>query len=113
MFSSISKKLPFTVNLFYNLQKILSAILVFSILYFFKIILSSFNSIIDSHHDYDQNLSNLIVLINEKFQIDLESYIKNQSSEISLTGFAEILFDAISNIISSTLMIIIYTIYIY
>ena len=36
-------------------------ILVFSILYFFsQIILSSFNSIIDSHHDYDENLSNLI-----------------------------------------------------
>ena len=34
----------------------------------------------------------LIVLINEQFQIDLESYIKNQSSEISLTGFVEMLF---------------------
>ena len=113
--SSISKKIPFYGQIVPdNLQKILSAILVFSILYFFsKIILSSFNSIIDSHHDYDQNLSNLIVLINEKFQIDLESYIKNQSSEISLTGFAEMLFDAISNIISSTLMIIIYTIFIF
>ena len=115
VFSSISKNIPYYGKYVpENLKKLLSAILVVSILYFFStIILSSFNSIIDSHHDYNENLSNLIILINEQFQIDLESYIKNQSSEISITGFVEMLFDAISNIISSTLMIIIFTIFIF
>jgi AI-2 transport protein TqsA len=87
---------------------------VFYILYFFtQIIFSSFNSIIQSHHDYNENLSNLISLINNEFQIDLKSYIKNQSAEISIAGFAEMLFDAISNIVSSTLLIIIFTIFIF
>ena len=115
VFSSISKNIPYYGKYVpENLKKLLSAILVISILYFFStIILSSFNSIIDSHHDYNENLSNLIILINEQFQIDLESHIKSQSSEISITGFVEMLFDAISNIISSTLMIIIFTIFIF
>jgi AI-2 transport protein TqsA len=115
VFSSISEKIPGYGKLVPNkAKKVLSAVFVFYILYFFtQIIFSSFNSIIQSHHDYNENLSNLISLINNEFQIDLKSYIKNQSAEISIAGFAEMLFDAISNIVSSTLLIIIFTIFIF
>ena len=115
VFSSISEKIPiYGKYIPKKLKKIFSAIFIFSILYFFsQIVLSSFNSIIQSHHNYNDNISNLINLINEQFQIDLEAYIKTQTSEISIAGFAEILFDAISNIISSTLMIVLFTIFIF
>ena len=93
VFSSISEKIPiYGKYIPKKLKKIFSAIFIFSILYFFsQIVLSSFNSIIQSHHNYNDNISNLINLINEQFQIDLEAYIKTQTSEISIAGFAEML----------------------
>ena len=99
VFSSISENIPiYGKYIPKKLKKIFSSIFIFSILYFFsQIVLSSFNSIIQSHHDYNDNISNLITLINEQFKIDLEAYIKTQTTEISIAGLAEILFDAISN----------------
>ena len=75
--------------------------------------MSSFNSIIDSHLNYNDNINGLINLVNEKFKIDFQSYIETQYTEISLASLAEMLFDAVSKIISSTLMILIFAIFIF
>jgi len=97
-----------------QLKKVFTAFFIFGILYFFtQLILSSFNSIIESHHDYDKNITDLVTIINDKFKIDVQSYIKTQYTEISISGLAEMLFDAVSNIISSTLMILIFTVFIF
>ena len=97
-----------------KLKTIITTIFIFSILYFFsQLILSSFKSIIDSHHDYDENITALINLVNDKLKIDLQTYIQTQYTEISLSGIAKMLFDAVSKIISSTLMILIFTIFIF
>ena len=48
-----------------------------------------------------------------KLNIDLQSYIETRYTEINLTGIAEKLFDAISKIISSTLMILIFSVFIF
>ncbi|MBL6595088.1 MAG: AI-2E family transporter, partial [Flavobacteriales bacterium] len=115
VFTTVSQKFPVYGKWVPNkLKTIITTIFIFSILYFFtQLILSSFNSIIDSHHDYNDNINGLINLINNKFEIDLQSYIETQYTEISLTGMAEMLFDAVSKIISSTLMIVIFTIFIF
>ena len=115
VFTSVSQKFPIYGKLVPNkLKTILTTIFIFSILYFFsQLILSSFKSIIDSHHDYNDNVTALINLINEKFKIDLQSYIETQYTEISIAGMAEMLFDAVSKILSSTLMILIFTIFIF
>jgi predicted PurR-regulated permease PerM len=78
-----------------------------------QIILSSFNNIIKSHHDYDENLSHIIESINTHFTIDIQSYIQTQSNELNIGKIAETLFDAISNIVSSTLMILLFAIFIF
>tara|TARA_B100000780_G_scaffold20915_1_gene13483 strand:- start:1059 stop:2096 length:1038 start_codon:yes stop_codon:yes gene_type:complete len=115
VFTSVSQKFPIYGKWVPNkLKTIFTTVFIFSILYFFsQLILSSFNSIIDSHHNYNDNINGLINLINDKFKIDLKSYIETQYTEISITGLAEMLFDAVSKIISSTLMILIFVIFIF
>ena len=77
MITSVSQKFPIYGKWVPNkLKTIFTTVFIFSILYFFsQLILSSFNSIIDSHHNYNDNINGLINLINDKFKIDLKSYI--------------------------------------
>ena len=58
VFTSVSQKFPIYGKLVPNkLKTILTTIFIFSILYFFsQLILSSFKSIIESHHDYNDNV---------------------------------------------------------
>jgi|TARA_B110000305_G_scaffold67898_1_gene76178 predicted PurR-regulated permease PerM len=115
VFTSVSQKFPVYGKWVPNkLKTIFTTVFIFSILYFFtQLILSSFNSIIDSHLNYNDNINGLINLVNEKFKIDFQSYIETQYTEISLASLAEMLFDAVSKIISSTLMILIFAIFIF
>ena len=115
VFTSVSQKFPVYGKLVPSkLKMIITTIFIFSVLYFFsQLILSSFKSIIDSHHNYDNNITALINLVSDKLNIDLQSYIETRYTEISLTGIAEMLFDAVSKIISSTLMILIFSIFIF
>lgn len=115
VFTSVSQKFPIYGKLVpTKLKIIITTIFIFSVLYFFsQLVLSSFKSIIDSHHDYDKNITALINIINDKLNIDLQSYIETRYTEINLTGIAEKLFDAISKIISSTLMILIFSVFIF
>ena len=115
IFTSVSEKIPFYGNLVPNfLKKIISTIVIFFVLFVLtQIVLSSFNNIIKSHHDYDENLSHIIKKINTSFGVDIRAYIQTKSNELNIGKIAETLFDAISNIISSTLMIVIFTIFIF
>ena len=78
-----------------------------------QILLNSFNNIIKSHENYDNNIAELIKTINEYFNIDVHSYVKTQTSEINISIIAEKLFDAVSNIVSSTLMILLFAVFIF
>ncbi len=115
IFTSISQKIPFYGNLIPNLiKKIISTIVIFFFLFVLtQIVLSSFNNIIKSHHDYDENLSQIIKEINTSFGIDIRTYIQTKSNELNIGKVAETLFDAISNIVSSTLMILLFAIFIF
>ena len=113
--TSISQKIPFYGKFVPTwMKKLLSTALIFFVLTILtQIVLSSFNNIIKSHHDYDENISDLVNEINSKFNIDIQDYLKTQTSSINVGIVAEKLFDAISNIISSTLMILLFAIFIF
>tara|TARA_B100001287_G_scaffold70393_1_gene58001 strand:- start:8104 stop:9135 length:1032 start_codon:yes stop_codon:yes gene_type:complete len=115
VFTSVSQKIPLYGKLVPNLvKKIISTILIFFVLFILtQIVLSSFNNIIKSHQDYDENISSIIKKINNSFGIDIRTYIQTKSNDINLGTIAETLFDAVSNIVSSTLMIIIFAIFIF
>lgn len=115
VFTSVSQKIPIYGKLVPNaVKKLISTILIFFVLFVLtQIILSSFNNIIKSHHDYDDNLSNIIESINTHFKIDIQSYIQTQSNELNIGKIAETLFDAVSKIVSSTLMILLFAIFIF
>jgi predicted PurR-regulated permease PerM len=115
VFTSVSEKIPiygrFVPTL---LKKIISTILIFLVLYVLtQIVLSSFNNIFKSHHNYDDNINDIIQKINTQFNIDIQSYVKTQSSELNIGTVAESLFNAISNIVSSTLMILLFAVFIF
>lgn len=115
IFTSFSQKIPLYGKWVPDgIKKLISTALIFFVLVILtQIILSSFNSIIMSHHDYDQNISNLTEIINKRFNIDVQAYVQTQISEINIGTIAETLFDAVSNIISSTLMILLFAIFIF
>tara|TARA_B100001057_G_scaffold486308_1_gene567296 strand:+ start:313 stop:1236 length:924 start_codon:yes stop_codon:yes gene_type:complete len=115
MFTSVSKKIPIYGKYIPDIfKKIVSTLLVLSVLFILtQILLNSFNNIIKSHHNYDNNISELIKTINQQFNIDIHSYVKTQTSEINIGILAEKLFDAISNIVSSTLMIVLFAVFIF
>ena len=56
-----------------------------------------------------------MLTINEKFNVDIETYAKSQTSliELNIGQIAETLFEAISSIVSSTLMILLFAIFIF
>jgi len=116
-FTAISNKIPYYKKWAPNwLKKIVSTVIIFLVLgVITQLILSSFKNIIDSHHDYDENISKLIASINEKFNVDIETYVKSQTSliELNIGQIAETLFEAISSIVSSTLMILLFAIFIF
>ncbi len=115
IFTSISEKIPVYGKIVPNIiKKIISTLVVFSVLFIVtQILLNSFNNIIKSHHDYDENISELIMTINNYFNVDIHAYVKTHTSEINIGLIAEKLFDAISNIISSTLMILLFAVFIF
>ena len=68
-------------------------------MFFSQLILSSFNNIIKSHHDYDENILKIITTLNNTFDIDFESYLEANLATIDIGTFAGELFNAISKIV--------------
>ena len=82
-------------------------------MFFSQLVLSSFNNIIKSHHDYDENILKIITTLNNTFDIDFESYLEANLATIDIGTFAGELFNAISKIVSSTLMILLFVVFIF
>ena len=78
-----------------------------------QVVLSSFNNIIKSHHDYDDNIARIILTLNTTFDIDVESYVKDNMTTLDFKAIAGELFNAISTILSSALMILLFVVFIF
>ena len=115
IFTAISYKIPFYGKVVPHwLKKIISSVVIFLVLMFFsQLVLSSFNNIIKSHHDYDENILKIITTLNNTFDIDFESYLEANLATIDIGTFAGELFNAISKIVSSTLMILLFVVFIF
>ncbi len=115
IFTVVTQKIPIYGNLVPNwIKKIISTALIFLVLMFSsQVVLSSFNSIIKTHHDYDDNISNIIMTLNSSFDIDVESYVKDNIATLDVKAIAGELFNAISTILSSALMILLFVVFIF
>ena len=78
-----------------------------------QVVLSSFNNIIKSHHDYDDNIAKIILTLNTTFDIDVESYVEDNMATLDFKAIAGELFNAISTILSSALMILLFVVFIF
>ena len=110
-----TKKIPFYGKVVPNgLKKIISTSFIFLVLFFSsQVVLSSFNNIIKSHHDYDDNIAKIILTLNTTFDIDIESYVEDNMSTLDFKAIAGELFNAISTILSSALMILLFVVFIF
>ena len=97
-----------------QVKKIISTAIIFLVLFVSsQVVLSSFNNIIKSHHDYDDNIAKIILTLNTTFDIDVESYVENNMATIDIKAIAGELFNAISTILSSALMILLFVVFIF
>ena len=115
IFTAITQKIPFYGKMVPNsVKKIISTAIILLVLFVSsQVVLSSFNNIIKSHHDYDDNIARIILTLNTTFDIDVESYVKDNMTTLDFKAIAGELFNAISTILSSALMILLFVVFIF
>ncbi|MEC8407733.1 MAG: AI-2E family transporter [Bacteroidota bacterium] len=115
IFTAITQKIPFYGKMVPNgVKKIISTGIIFLVLFVSsQVVLSSFNNIIKSHHDYDDNIAKIILTLNTTFDIDVESYVEDNMATLDFKAIAGELFNAISTILSSALMILLFVVFIF
>lgn len=78
-----------------------------------KLISSSINSLAKSYKKYEANVDLLIAKVNETLNVDLMDFIQAHSGDLDFGMVLSSIFNSLTNILSSTFMIIIYALFIF
>lgn len=95
------------------LKRVLSLVIIFSILIFIAEILSSnINALAQSFSKYEPNIDKLIYELDQFLGMDSKAALENYSGNIDFGNILQSIFSSLSEILSNGFMILIYTLFI-
>lgn len=108
-------RIPFVKKRFALWAKnLLTSIVILSILGFASgLITSNINALAKAYPKYEANVGHMVEKINEAFDIDVREYINAHSGDIDFGTILKSIFNSLSEIFSSTFMILIYVVFIF
>lgn len=108
-------RIPFVKKRFALWAKnLLTSIVILSILGFASgLITSNINALAKAYPKYEANVGHMVEKINEAFDIDIREYINAHSGDIDFGTILKSIFNSLSEIFSSTFMILIYVVFIF
>ncbi|MTI22567.1 AI-2E family transporter [Fulvivirga sp. RKSG066] len=108
-------KIPFVKKRFALWAKnLLTSIIILSILGFASgLITANINALAYSYPKYEANVGSMVEKVNKAFNIDVFEYINTHSGDIDFGTILRSIFNSLSEIFSSTFMILIYVAFIF
>lgn len=96
------------------LKTVITSLFIFTILGFVsRVVLFNINTLSKSYKKYQSNVDLLINKINESLNVDLIGMIKGHWGDFDFGAILTLIFNSLTDILSSTFMIIIYALFIF
>jgi len=108
-------KVAFIKNRFPSwIKSIIASVFFLSLLGLFsQIILSSINSLSQSMDVYESNVTKVINIINQSFNIDLVSIIKDHATDFDIGSILSAVFNSLTDLLGNAFIIIFYALFIF
>lgn len=113
--NSVLEKVPFIKSKFpFWLKTIITSVIILGFIAISsKVLSSSISTLSGSYKSYYPNVENLTQIIDNKYDIDLVSYLKNYVSRFDFGLVLSVIFNSITDLVGNTFIVLIYTLFIF
>lgn len=110
----LMNKVPFLKNIPFLIKNIISFLFISGIVAFFvQLISSSLNNLVKKYSVYQKNIDALINKANDIFQVNIIELIQDNFSEFNIGSLLSMMFNSITEIVSSGFMILLYALFLF